>query len=214
MKTELSKREVSASIELMNILKEYKAYIIKNNIFYNKLFVHPDSTMYQLDIFNKKRTIGYSNNDLTSKEENKTKTVSKTIDDTISQLREKMLMLKEGLITQEDYDDLGNEKERYGGYRYKVSPYFMVNNNGKYYLIGKYPKYDYHINFKMDYIIDVQIEDEKATHIKEVKSLGENFNITKYINDHIYMFSGNVINAKLEIISKAAPMNVIDWFGK
>ncbi len=113
-----------------------------------------------------------------------------------------------------DYDDLGNEMERYGGYRYKVSPYFMVNNNGKYYLIGKYPKYDDHINFKMDYIIDVQIEDEKATPIKEVKSLGENFNITKYINDHIYMFGGNVINAKLEIISKAAPMNVIDWFGK
>lgn len=47
----------------------------------------------------------YSNNDLTSKEESETKTISKTSGDTISQLREKMLMLKEGLITQDDYDN-------------------------------------------------------------------------------------------------------------
>lgn len=62
-KTELSKREVSASIELMNTLKEYKEYLIEHNIFYNKLFVHPDGTMYQPDIFNKwlKRIYNYSN---------------------------------------------------------------------------------------------------------------------------------------------------------
>ena len=62
-KTELSKREVSASIELMDVLKEYKEYLIENNIFHNKLFVHPDGKMYQPDVFNKwlKRIYDYSN---------------------------------------------------------------------------------------------------------------------------------------------------------
>lgn len=62
-KTELSKREVSASKELMDVLKEYKEYLINNNIFYKKLFTHPDGTLYQPDVFNKwlRRIYNYSN---------------------------------------------------------------------------------------------------------------------------------------------------------
>lgn len=112
-----------------------------------------------------------------------------------------------------DYDELGNEKERYDGYRYKVSPYFMINNIGKYYLVGKYFKYDNHTNFKMDYIKDIRIEDEELTPLKDVKTLGKNFNITDYINNHVYIFGGDVITAKLELISNASVMVIKDWFG-
>ena len=113
-----------------------------------------------------------------------------------------------------DYDELGNETERYDGFRYKVSPYFMINNIGKYYLVGKYYKYDNHTNYKMDYIKDIKIEDESLTPIKDVKTLGEKFKISEYINNHVYIFGGNVINAKLELISNAAVMVLRDWFGK
>ena len=80
----------------------------------------------------------------------------------------------------QDYDDLGNEKDKFDGLRYKVSPYFMINNLGKYYLVGKHYKYDNHINFKMDYIKDIKIEEDNITPKEEVKSLGKDFDIIKY----------------------------------
>lgn len=47
----------------MDVLKEYKEYLINNNMFYKKLFTHPDGTLYQPDVFNKwlRRIYNYSN---------------------------------------------------------------------------------------------------------------------------------------------------------
>lgn len=112
-----------------------------------------------------------------------------------------------------DYDDNGNEIERFEGHRYKVSPYFLINNNGKYYLLAKYYKYDNHTNYKLDYIKDIKIEQEALTPLKDVKSLGDNFNIANYINNHVYAFGGDVIDAKLELISDASIIVIRDWFG-
>mgnify|MGYP003297408763 CR=1 FL=1 len=60
---------------------------------------------------------------------------------------------------------------------------------------------------------DIIILDEDIKPYKDVVSLGEKFDITKHINDHIYMFGGNVINSKIELLDKNAITYVIDWFG-
>ena len=40
-----------------------------------------------------------------------------------------------------------------------------------------------------------------------------NFDISKYINDHIYMFGGDIIEAKVEVIADFGIIHVKDWFG-
>lgn len=115
---------------------------------------------------------------------------------------------------RKDYDKLGNEIERFNGYEYKVSPYFMINNIGNYYLVGKDNKHPNYVPFKVDYIKDIKIlDDEPLTPMSEVEALGKNFNITEYINNHVYIFGGEVITAKLELVSDAAVKVIKDWFG-
>ena len=83
------------------------------------------------------------------------------------------------------------------GYFYEVSPYYLVNNFGKYYLICNTDKYDDHSNFRLDYTSNIELTDNDIKPIENVKTLGKNFNINKHINDHVYMFGGNIITAKI-----------------
>ena len=112
------------------------------------------------------------------------------------------------------YDNKGNIIERKNGYTYTVSPYFLVNNFGKYYLICGMFDLENHTTFRLDYISNIELTDEDITPISDVKSLGKDFNITKYINDHVYMFGGNIITAKVLIKKDYAITYIYDWFGK
>lgn len=111
------------------------------------------------------------------------------------------------------YDEKGQLSERRNGYRYIASPYFLINNFNKYYLICNIPWFDNHANYRLEYMKDIKILDEDIKPYKEVVTLGDKFDITKHINDHIYMFGGDVINAKIEITNKNAITYVVDWFG-
>ena len=111
------------------------------------------------------------------------------------------------------YDSSGNQIRRKNGYRYLVSPYYLINNSGKYYLLCNYDKYNELANYKVDYIVDIKLEDEDRKKPKDVKGLGDNFKISDYINDHIYMFGGDVITAKIRIDDKTRRHDIKDWFG-
>ena len=112
------------------------------------------------------------------------------------------------------YDNKGKLVERRDGYTYNVSPYYLVNNFGKYYLICNIDKYEEHSNFRLDYITKIELTDDDIKPIENVKTLGKNFNINKHINDHVYMFGGNIITAKVLVKEDWAIKNVYDWFGK
>ena len=112
------------------------------------------------------------------------------------------------------YDNKGKLIKRRDGHIYKVSPYYLVNNFGRYYLICNSDKYDDYTNFRLDYISNIEITDEDRNPISNVKTLGANFNINKHINDHVYMFGGNVITAKILIKKDYAITYIYDWFGK
>ena len=60
---------------------------------------------------------------------------------------------------------------------------------------------------------DIKILDYDRRDYKEIESLGSNFDITKHINDHIYMFGGQLIHSKIEILDEKTITDVIDWFG-
>ncbi len=113
-----------------------------------------------------------------------------------------------------DYDEKGKLIEARNGYFYEVSPYYLVNNFGRYYLICNTDKYDDHSNFRLDYISNIELTDNDIKSIENVKTLGKNFNINKHINDHVYMFGGKIITAKILIKKNYGIKYIIDWFGK
>lgn len=102
---------------------------------------------------------------------------------------------------------------RYDGQRYVVSPYYLVNSLSRYYLLSKNGKYEGNqiSVYRVDYIMDISIEEEKRENKKDI--FGEDFSIDKYLNEHVYLFGGNVINAKIEVENESAIGYLADWFG-
>ena len=113
------------------------------------------------------------------------------------------------------FDENGKPYAKMDGYRYIVSPYYSVNNNGRYFLICNYrEKYRPIQLFRIDYIMNVKIEEEWP--IKPIESLEglKDFDITKYLNDNIYLLDGTVITASVKIEDDNSIQYVVDWFGK
>lgn len=96
---------------------------------------------------------------------------------------------------------------------YKINPYFMVNNRGKYYLVCNYDNHDGISNNKIECISNVRILDEDKKPIETLEG-GENFSIKEYIKEHIYMVSGKTIDASVCIADEKRVNDFIDWFGK
>lgn len=96
---------------------------------------------------------------------------------------------------------------------YIVNPFQIVANNGFFYLIGNYDKYDDAAHYRLDKMTCVKLLDEKAKPYKEIKDFAQGFNLPKHMAEHIYMFSGPSIQIKF--LTYADMMNeLIDWLGK
>lgn len=96
---------------------------------------------------------------------------------------------------------------------YKINPYFMVNNRGKYYLVCNNDKYDDISNYKLECISNIKVLNEP---IKPISNLPnhDNFSIKNYVKEHIYMVFGNSVNAEVKLSSEDKVNDFIDWFGK
>ena len=114
------------------------------------------------------------------------------------------------------YDVEGNQTVRRDGYEFIVSPYYLINNFGRYYLLCNYrEKYRALQTFRIDYMVNIQIKDDwPIKNMKDLKEGPKNFSISKYLNDHIYMFGGDVIEAELELDGDWGILIVKDWFGE
>ncbi len=112
------------------------------------------------------------------------------------------------------YDKDGNPVVRNDGYEYIVSPYYLINNFGYYYLICNYrSKYNALNIFRLDYITNINIkEDWELKDMSEIEGL-EDFDIKQYLNEHVYLFGGEAVSAVLEIDSEEHTRYVVDWFG-
>ena len=97
--------------------------------------------------------------------------------------------------------------------RYVVSPYQMISNKGKYYLVGNYDEYDDISHYRMDRITDVEILNENRKPMKTIKGLENGLSISNYIAEHVYMYSGESIRVKLRT-SENLMDALIDSFGK
>lgn len=104
-------------------------------------------------------------------------------------------------------------KTRFDGKEFLINPYFLINNRGKYYLVCNYDKYNNLSNYKVECISNIKILE---TPIKPMEKLDdvENFDISEYINEHIYMFSGKTIPAMIKITNPKVVNDVVDWYGE
>ncbi|MBE5847738.1 MAG: WYL domain-containing protein [Lachnospiraceae bacterium] len=95
---------------------------------------------------------------------------------------------------------------------YIVNPYQIVANNGKFYLIGNYDKYDNVAHFRIDRMTEVKMLEEKAKPIKEIPELERGLNLPRHMAEHIYMFSGPSVRVKM-LTTEDMMSELTDWFG-
>ena len=93
-----------------------------------------------------------------------------------------------------------------------VNPYQIVANNGRFYIISNYDKYENIIHFRVDKMTDVRILEEKAKPMKQIPELKDGLNLPKHMAEHMYMFSGESIPVKLET-TEDMMQELVDWFG-
>lgn len=113
------------------------------------------------------------------------------------------------------YDKNGKEVIRKNGYQYIVSPYYLINNFGRYYLLCNYrEKYRPLQIFRIDYMVNLEIKNDwDIKNIKDLEGLSKDFSITKYMNEHIYIMDGDTIDATVELDNENIVSCVKDWFG-
>ena len=114
------------------------------------------------------------------------------------------------------YDEKGNPITRKDGYQYIVSPYYLINNFGRYYLLCNYrEKYRALQIFRIDYMLNIEVKtDWPIKPMNELEDAPKDFSIDKYINEHIYLFGDDIITAELELFGDWAIICIKDWFGE
>ncbi|MBQ3494920.1 MAG: WYL domain-containing protein [Clostridia bacterium] len=110
------------------------------------------------------------------------------------------------------YLDSGKNEERKHKRLY-VSPYFLVNSQGKYYLVCSFNKTDEIANYRVDNIKDIQILDEKTRPLTEFKEFKNGLDMADYASKNQYMMSTNIICAKIKIYNEYTVSYILDWFG-
>lgn len=97
--------------------------------------------------------------------------------------------------------------------KYVISPYQMAAQEGKYYLICNYDKYDDISNYRIDRIADIKLLDEP---VKPFESLqwagGKSLDLAFYMKEHPYMYSSEKVQVKFRV-SRAMVSDIIDLFG-
>lgn len=110
----------------------------------------------------------------------------------------------------------GEMRPRMNGYRYIVSPYYVIASHGWHYLLCCYrEKYRPLQLFRLDRMKDIEIkEDWDLKPITALKGLEEGFSIADYVADRVYMIDGESIDAEFALDDESAAMAVRDWFGE
>ena len=97
--------------------------------------------------------------------------------------------------------------------KYVVNPYQMVANNGFYYLIGNYDKYNDISHYRLDKITCVEMLPDKVKAQNQVLGMEQGLNLPKHMAEHIYMFSGESVAINI-LVDESVISELVDWFGK
>ena len=125
--------------------------------------------------------------------------------------------IAEGKKIQCIYNEVGTDLKLHPqneGNPYIINPYQMVENNGKFFLIGNMDQYDDVIHLRIDKMTNVKRLEERRKDSKELKEFDANgFNLSKHMAEHISMFSGESDWVEIKTSPKMMT-TLLDWFGK
>ncbi len=107
----------------------------------------------------------------------------------------------------------GKMSQRGEGRTYIINPYFMVNSQGKYFLVCNYSHFNEIANYKLEYISNIKILDTPIRPVTELENYENGIDISKYINENIYMFGGKTITARFKVSGDYAINRIMEWFG-
>ena len=96
---------------------------------------------------------------------------------------------------------------------YIVNPYQLVANNGWYYLIGNYDKYDNVSHYRVDRITAIEILPDTAKPKSAVREFARGFSLPRHMAEHIYMFGGESVTVKMRANTSMMDA-LVDWFSK
>ncbi|SHI97421.1 Predicted DNA-binding transcriptional regulator YafY, contains an HTH and WYL domains [Anaerovibrio lipolyticus DSM 3074] len=115
------------------------------------------------------------------------------------------------------YNEVGTDFKLHpknDGNPYTINPYQMVENNGKFYLVGNMDQFNYVIHLRIDKMTDVKLLDERRKDSKELEEFDANgFYLPQYMAEHISMFSGKSDWVEIKTSTKMMT-TLVDWFGK
>lgn len=110
------------------------------------------------------------------------------------------------------FDKVKSEKKKQK--RYKINPYFMINNQGRYYLVCNLDYFNDIANYKIELISNIKILDSPVKPITKLKNCENGVDMAEYANQNIYMFHNKTVDATLKILSEYSAEYVAEWFGK
>lgn len=94
-----------------------------------------------------------------------------------------------------------------------VDPYYMVSEKSRYYLICNGGRSEDLEIRRLDRISSARILEEKREPIDKVYRHSQQFDLTEFLKEHIYMTYGSSIHFKLRIVKKRIGEYIV-WFGK
>ncbi len=94
-----------------------------------------------------------------------------------------------------------------------ASPFQMVANNGRYYLLAHDENHDSVGYFRIDRMTEVKELSDKRIKLRTLKGFEHGLDLPKHMAEHLYMYSGESVPASLRIRRQMFG-DLIDWFGK
>lgn len=103
---------------------------------------------------------------------------------------------------------------KHNGKKYVVSPYFMLNNLGRYFLVCKFDGYDDITNYKIDRMKDIKVIGEKRYPANNVKGYESGIIREEYANENPLMCGGKRIKTTLLLHKPFIVNELVETFGK
>lgn len=94
---------------------------------------------------------------------------------------------------------------------YIINPYQMVAADGRYYLICNNDRFDNISHYRVDRITDIDLLETNRKPLKKMKGYQHGLDLKKYMEEHIYMFTGDSVSVSLKM-KKYALNEFIEFF--
>lgn len=123
------------------------------------------------------------------------------------------LAINEGKQLQYDYNKYGIDKKLHKSSFQRVTPYQLILHNQKYYLMAHSTYWDNIVFHRLDRISNMQLYDQPAKSIREVKGYESGIDYKKIASAMPYMYTDEP--ERIQFVTEEWMIDqVIDWFGK